>query len=217
MFFHQSMHVRHFRYRVMLGVMTALMLLVPLSTSAQDATPGVLPGQDPNAPCANGRLRVQDLTLVDSSLDQGLQRSEDKAKAWQPDSRLYTLRLGCPLLTSGYQWEGVYFSEDAQAFYSTDTGAIDAVDDDPATIPTLDPAGISLQNVYRSLVRAGFGDGLLLSAQGGVTIRTSTDTHPFGPPEAPRNQVYAHIAIEVSGQTTDVWVSIADGTIYRYP
>lgn len=199
----------------MLGIMVA-MLLAPAFTGAQESTPGVLPGQDPDAPCANGRLRVRDLTLVDASLEKGVQRAEEQAKAWKPDARLYTLRLGCPLLVSGYQWEGVFFSEDAQALYATDTGASEAVDDDPKTIPTLDPAGISLQNVYRSLVRAGFNDDLLLSAQGGVTIRASTDSHPFGPQEAPRGEVYAHMAIEVSGQTTDVWVAVEDGTIYRY-
>jgi hypothetical protein len=120
------------------------------------------------------------------------------------------------LLTTGVQWEGVFFSETAQAFYSTDTGRIDAVNDAPETIPTLDPSGIQMREIHRSLIRAGFSDDLRLTAQGGVTIRQSTDTQPFGPPDAPRNQVYAHLAIEVGGQVTDVWVSVGDFTIYRY-
>lgn len=214
---HLQLRLCRFRNMLMLGFLLVVMvMMIPFHVIAQEATPGLLPGQDPNAPCANGRLRLRDLTLVDASLEKGLKRAEDKALAWQADARLYMLRIGCPLLTSGYQWEGVYFSEDAQMFYATDTGAVEAVDDDPEMIPTLDPDGISLQSVYRSLLKAGFNDDLLLSAQGGVTIRTSTDSHPFGPPEAPRDQVYAHIAIEVSGQTTDVWVSVTDGTIYRY-
>lgn len=196
--------------------LVVVMLLVPLQASGQESTPGVLPGQDPNAPCANGRLRVRDLTLADDSLLTGVKGAEEQAKAWQSDARLYTLRLGCPLLIAGYKWDGVFFSKEAQAFYSTDTEAKEAVDDDPASIPTLEPGDVTLQNVYRSLVRAGFGEELLLSPQGGVTIRMSTDTHPFGPASAPRNQIYAHIAIEVSGQVTDVWVSVSDGTIYRY-
>jgi hypothetical protein len=110
----------------------------------------------------------------------------------------------------------VFFSESSQAFYATDTGVVEAVNDDPSSIPTLDPEGIVLQEVYRTLLRAGFGDELSLGAAGGVTIRYSTDTHPFGPESAPRNQVYAHIAIDVNGQVTDVWVAIGDGTIYRY-
>lgn len=194
-----------------------MMVLVTFSTiSGQEATPGILPGQDPKAPCASGRLHIRDLASVDLSVARGVEHATERALAWQPDARLYTLRLGCPLLTVGYQWEGDFFSESSQMFYSTDTGVADAVNDDPSTIPTLDPKGISLQEVYRTLQKAGFSDELLLSAAGGVTIRYSTDTHPFGPDSAPRDRVYAHVAIDVSGQVTDVWVSIADGTIYRY-
>lgn len=198
------------------SLLLALSIILAPMVDAQDATPGVLPGQDPNAPCSNGRLRIGDLAIVNQSLEQGVKQATEEARNWQADSRLYTLRLGCPLLTSGYQWEGVFFSETAQAFYSTDTGVVEAVNDESSTIPVLDPAGIDLQETYRSLIRAGFTDDLLLGAAGGVTIRYSTDTHPFGPDSAPRNQVYAHVAVEMSGQVTDVWVSMADGTIFRY-
>jgi hypothetical protein len=197
------------------GIVIAL-LLMPLSIAAQEATPGLVLGQDANAPCAAGRLRIGDLEGADDSLSRGVEVATAKAQRQHQDARLYTLRLGCPLLTTGYQWEGTYFSETAQAFYSTDTGQIDASDDDPETIPTLTIDGLSMRPVYRSLIRAGFTDSLLLSAAGGVTIRPSTDIHPFGPPSAPRGQTYAHLAIEERGQVTDVWVSIADGTIYRY-
>ncbi len=193
-----------------------LLLAMPLSVAAQEATPGLVLGQDPGAPCAVGRLRVVDLEGADPSLNRGVEEATAKAQAWQKDARLFTLRLGCPLLTTGYQWEGTYFSETAQAFYSTDTAQTEASDDDPKTVPTLDTAGLSLRPVYRSLIRAGFSDSLLLSAAGGVTIRPSTDEHPFGPQTAPRGQVYAHVAIEERGQVTDVWVSMTDGTIYRY-
>jgi hypothetical protein len=182
----------------------------------QEATPGLMPGQSPDAPCATGRLRVGDLEIVDGSIEDGVKRATDEAKAWQSDARLYTLRLGCPLLTAGYQWEGTFFSENAQALYSTDTGVVEAVNDDPATIPLLDPAGLDMQLVYRTFVRAGFTNDLLLSAVGGVTIRYSSETRPFGPDSAPREQVYAHVAVEVNGQVTDVWVTMSDGTIYRY-
>lgn len=183
---------------------------------AQTSTPESVLGQDPDAACANSRLRIVDLESVDATVERGVQAAVEEAQRWQADARLYTLRLGCPLLTTGVQWEGVFFSETAQAFYSTDTARIDAVNDPPESIPTLDPTGLNLREVYRSLIRAGFSDDLQLTAQGGVTIRQSTETHPFGPPSAPRDQVYAHLAIEVDGQITDVWVSISDGTIYRY-
>lgn len=187
-----------------------------LPGAAQEPTPQSILGENPDAPCATSRLRIADLETVDATIERGVQRAVEEAQRWQKDARLYTLRLGCPLLTTGVQWEGVFFSETAQAFYSTDTGRIDAVNDPPESIPTLDPGVLNMREVYRSLIRAGFSDELQLTAQGGVTIRQSTDSHPFGPPSAPRNQTYAHLAIEVDGQITDVWVSVTDGTIYRY-
>ncbi len=197
-----------------LAVLVGLVVVLP--AVAQESTPEPFIGQDPDAPCAQSRLRISDLEDVDATIAPGVEKAVEEAKRWQQDARLYTLRLGCPLLTTGVQWEGVFFSETAQAFYSTDTARIDAVNDPPETIPTLDPAGLSMREVYRSLIRAGFANDLQLTAQGGVTIRQSTETHPFGPPAAPRDQVYAHLAIEVDGQITDVWVSMSDGTIYRY-
>lgn len=201
----------------LLGFILLLAILAPgIPASAQQSTPESVLGQDPDAACATSRLRIGDLETVDPTIERGVQRAVEEAQRWQADARLYTLRLGCPLLTTGVQWEGVFFSETAQAFYSTDTARIDAVNDPPETIPTLDPAGVTLREAYRSLIRAGFSDDLQLTAQGGVTIRQSTQTHPFGPPSAPRDRTYAHLAIEVDGQITDVWVSIEDGTIYRY-
>lgn len=199
------------------AVIVAILFAVPAtSLSAQESTPESILGESPDAACATSRLRIGDLESVDATIERGVQRAMEEAQRWQPDARLYTLRLGCPLLTTGVQWEGVFFSETAQAFYSTDTGRIDAVNDPPNTIPTLDPAVLNMREVYRSLLRAGFSDDLQLTAQGGVTIRMSTEEHPFGPPSAPRGQTYAHLAIEVDGQITDVWVSVTDGTIYRY-
>lgn len=193
-----------------------LAVVTPPLAAAQDPTPGLVLGQDADAPCASGRLRVGDLDAINETIDEGVKRATEKAREWQPDARLYTLRLGCPLFTTGYEWDGTFFSESAQAFYATDTGVVEAVNDDPSTIPLLDPEGLDMQLVYRTLVRAGFTDHLLLSAAGGVTIRYSSDTHPFGPDSAPREQMYAHVAIEVNGQITDVWVTMSDGTIYRY-
>lgn len=203
--------------RCLLAALPVLLVAAsPGHLHAQVSTPEAIFGQDPNAACATSRLRVGDLEFVDATIERGVENAVQEAERWQPDARLYTLRLGCPLLTTGVQWEGVFFSETAQAFYSTDTARIDAVNDPPESIPTLDPGVLNMREVYRSLIRAGFSDDLQLTAQGGVTIRTSTDAHPFGPPSAPREQTYAHLAIEVDGQVTDVWVSVTDGTIYRY-
>lgn len=210
-------------FRPLRAMSVVLMLIVaiasplaPVALHAQDATPENVFGDATDSPCATGRLRLGNLDGADETIAAGVERATEKAQAWQPDARLYTLRLGCPLLTFGIQWEGIFFSETAQAFFATDSGQVDAVNDDPDTIPELQLDGISLTAVYQTLIRAGFTDELLLSAAGGVTIRLSTETHPFGPESAPRGQVYAHVAIEVSGQVTDVWVSMADRTIYRY-
>jgi len=193
-----------------------MLLLGPSGAAGQEATPTFLLGQDPGAPCATGRLAIGDLEGAEGTIADGVEGPTAKAQAWQTDARLYSLRLGCPLLTTGYQWEGTFFSATAQAFYTTDTGEIDASDDNPDDVPTLSVDGLSVRQVYRSLTRAGFTDDLLLSAAGGLTIRPSTEAMPFGPPAAPRGQTYAHVAIEERGQVTDVWVSLADGTVYRY-
>jgi hypothetical protein len=212
---HARSFLRHIRVRV--GAILLLLLIgSQMGALAQDATPEFLLGQDPNAPCATGRLALGDLEGAEGTIAKGVEAATAKAQAWQSDARLYTLRLGCPLLTTGYQWEGTFFSATAQAFYTTDTGEIDASDDNPDDVPTLTVEGISLRQIYRSLTRAGFTDDLLLSAAGGLTLRPSTEALPFGPPSAPRGQTYAHLAIEERGQVTDVWVSLTDGTVYRY-
>lgn len=183
---------------------------------AEDPTPVAIFGRDPDAPCVASRLRVKDLDSVDATIDQGVEAATAQARDWQEDARLWTLRLSCPLLTTGIRWEGVFFSETAQAMYATDSGRKEAVEDEPDEFLTLDPAVISIHDVYRSLIRAGFADDLYLTPQGGVTIRYNTNDQPFGPPTAPREQVYAHLAIEQDGLIRDVWVSINDGTVYQY-
>lgn len=196
----------------------AVMLLLVVSTpvAAQQSTPETSFGIDANAACATSRLRVGDLNLIEDSLAPGVKRATEEAQMWQKDSRLYTLRLGCPLLVTGVKWEGVFFSQSAQAFYETDTGKVDPVEVDPKLIPTLAPDRFSMSMVYDALIAQGFTDDLLLTAQGGVTIKTSTDELPFGPPTAPRGHVYAHLAIEQQDVIIDVWVSMTNGAIYTY-
>jgi hypothetical protein len=196
-------------------VLMLIMLLAP-TIAAQTPTPEGGFGIDPNAPCGQSRLRVGDLKSIDDTIAKGVERATQEAHQWQGDARLFTLRLGCPLLVTGVKWEGVFFSADAQAFYETDTGKVDPVEVDPQLIPTLAPGTFKMSTVYSSLVEYGFTDDLLLTAQGGVTIKTSTSELPFGPPNAPRGQVYAHLAVEKQDQVIDVWVSMSDGTVYSY-
>lgn len=183
----------------------------------ESSTPAPLAGEDDaSKPCFDGRLRIRDLEGAQESLVPGLARADEVARAWEPDARLFVLRLGCPLLETGYQWEGTYFSERDQAFFETDTRAVQASENDPTDIPTLSAEGILVLPVYLSLLRAGFDEGSQLGAVGGLTIRPSTDAQPFGPPSAPRDDVYFHVSILERGQVIDVWIAARDGTIYQY-
>lgn len=209
--------------RILVVIMAAMSVLLGTSASvatAQDeGTPPPLAGEsDTSLPCFDGRLRIRDLEGADASIPAGLQRVYEVGKAWEPDATLFSLRLGCPLLETGYQLEGTFFSKSAQAFFATDTGAIQAAEDDPNSIPILDTSkGIQVLFVYRSLVQAGFNEDSLLGALGGVTIRPSTEAQPFGPQTAPKGDVYFHVSILERGEVVDVWVASNDGNIYRYP
>lgn len=206
------------RHRLLLFIPTLVMVfaigVAPIS--AQTSTPESVFGVDPNAACGISRLKVGDLRDIETTVSDGVERATEEAHQWQRDARLYTLRLGCPLLVTGVKWEGVFFSQAAQAFYETDTGKVEPVEVDPSLIPTLAPDKFRLALVHDSLIDYGFTDDLLLTAQGGVTIRVSTDELPFGPPTAPRGHVYAHMAIEQQDVIIDVWISLTDGTVHTY-
>src|SRR5688572_13760834 len=81
-------------------------LCAPQGSLAQDAsgTPPPLAGlSDATQPCADGRLRIRDLETADDAIADGLDRVYQVAQAWESDATLFALRLGCPLLESGYQ------------------------------------------------------------------------------------------------------------------
>ena len=195
---------------------TLVVALTPvLAMSQQVATPIAPITEDADA-CADGRLRIRDLARADEHLADGLSRVEARAKQWQPDARLVELRLSCPLLKTGLQWEGTFFSETAQANFSTDTFNVEPAEESPDDIPYLDVSNISFQVAHRSLLRAGFSDELKLAAASSVTVRLSSEQVEFGPPTAPRGAVYIHVAVEERGVIKDVWINGQDGTIYRY-
>ncbi len=205
------------------GMCQVVMLLLAVSmvvtpVGAQEGTPPPLAGeQDTSVPCFDGRLRIRDLDVVDDQIPAGLERVYDLGEAWEEDAKLFSLRIGCPLLETGIQLDGVFFSKTAQAFYYTATNETRATNSDPATIPVLDTSkGLQVSFVYGSLVRAGFPEDSLLAATGGVTIRPSTEDQPFGPEAAPRGDVYFHVAIEDRGEVVDLWIASRDGKIYQY-
>ena len=203
---------------LLLGGLLSLTSLAGIAVAQADpSTPVPLAGEnDASKLCFDGHLRIRDLEGAQETLVDGFARADAIAKAWESDARLFTLRLGCPLLETGYQWEGTYFSETAQAFFDTDTRTVQASEDDPATVPTLDSTTIQILPVYRSLLRAGYDEASQFGAVGGLTIRPSTEEQPFGPPSAPRGDVYFHVSIMERGEVIDVWIAARDGTIYRY-
>ena len=206
---------------IAIGLLGALLSLAPwgevAAAQSDSGTPRPLAGEDDaSKPCFDGRLRIRDLEGAQETLADGFASADAVAKSWQPDARLFALRLGCPLLETGYQWEGTYFSQQAQAFFETDTRAVQPSEDDPATVPTLDSTTIQILPVYRSLLKAGYDEASPFGALGGITIRPSTTEQPFGPPSAPRDDVYFHVAILDRGEVIDVWIAARDATIYRY-
>ncbi|MCO5225394.1 MAG: hypothetical protein M9953_08665 [Thermomicrobiales bacterium] len=204
------------RFRSFLLLVMVLCLSVVPVVNAQDSTPAGGFSTDENAACADSRLRVRDLKSIDDTIEPGVKRATEEAQQWQKDSRLYTLRLGCPLFVTGVKWEGVFFSESAQAFYETDTGLVDPVEVDPKLIPTLAPDKFRMSLVYDALITYGFTDDLLLTAAGGVTIKTNTPQMPFGPPTTEAGSVYAHIAVEQQDVVIDVWISMTDYSVHVY-
>jgi hypothetical protein len=204
--------------RLVVGVALICALAAP-SGMAQDSTPPPLVGEsDTSLPCFDGRLRIRDLASVDDDIPAGLDRVYEIGLDWEDDAQLFSLRLGCPLLETGIQLDGVFFSRNAQAFYYTATNEIRATNADPDTVPILDTnQGVEVSFVYRSLVRAGFAEDALLAAIGGVTVRPNTAAQPFGPPAAPKGDVYFHVSIEDRGEVVDLWIASRDGKIYQYP
>lgn len=186
---------------------------VQIVAAQDDAT---APISESDEPCADGSLRIRDFVLADASFAEGIERTGEAGAAWQKDARLYSLQVRCPLLESGFEWDGTYFSEQAQAFWRSGTNETNAADDDPDTIRTLVTDGISFQQLNRSLLRAGYSEDLIINVSTGVTIRYNTVENPFGPPNAPVDVVLFHVAIEERGEVKDVWVSVEDGTVFRY-
>ncbi len=168
----------------------------------------------PAEPCAGGRLAVGDLAAVEAAREQGLAAATDEAKAWQNDARLVGLQVSCRLLGTGFRWQATFSSERARAVMLTGSGEIDPIDD-PKGLPDLPSGDLSFTALQRSLRDAGYGDRTELTAAG-IIIRPNTERAPFGPPDAPKDAVYYHVAVVDRGEVKDLFVAADDGTVYRY-
>lgn len=184
----------------------------PTPTAGADAGVGS-PG--PAEPCAQARLRIGDLPAIDATIADGVATAREEGRAWRDDARLVAVRVGCRLLAPTFRWDVTFFSPSARSTYSTGSADTEPVDDDPAAVRDLPTDALSFADLRRSLTGAGYDDALFLSPTG-ITVRTSTNEHPFGPPAAPRDAVYYHVAIDVRGEVDDLFVAVAGGTVYRY-
>jgi hypothetical protein len=183
-------------------------------TATAEATPAS-PVPDRTA-CSDGRLLVGDLPRMDDKWQAGLADATDKATTWQADAKLATLRVGCELLEPGFRWQATFYSPSSQAFFESDTGQIEAAEDDPNAVPTLSTSGLSFALLRKSLNDEGFDDSTELNPSTGVELKPSTPTMRFGPPESPENATLFHVAIEFRGEVKDLFVDMKNGKVYRY-
>lgn len=185
--------------------------VVTVTTEATPSTPLA-----DRVACGDGRMLVGDLRLMDNKWQDGLKAATEKAIRWQTDAKLATLRVGCELLESGFRWQATFYSPSSQAYFQSDTGQVEAAEDDPSSVPVLSTPGLSFAVLRKSLNGEGYDDSTELSPSTGVEIKPSTPTSQFGPPEAPNNATIFHVAIEFRGEVKDLFVDMRDGKVYRY-
>lgn len=171
--------------------------------------------QEAAARCNQSRIAVGDIPSIALEWTAGVQSALERAQAWRSDARLVSLQVGCQPLEPAFRWEGVFYSDSAQAFFASDTRQSSPAEVDPESVPTLPLDRIDFGNLHRALARAGYNDRSLLSPTSGVTARLNAPTDPFGPPGTPADIVY-HVAIDERGETRDLFVSGANWTLYAY-
>jgi hypothetical protein len=153
---------------------------------------------------------------MDEKWQAGLQQASDKATEWQEDAMLASLKVGCELLEPGFRWQSTFYSPSAQAYFESDTGRVEAAEDDPAAVPVLVTTGLSFDRLRQALNAEGYDDTVELDPSTGVELRPSTATHRFGPQGSPENSTLFHVAIRFRGEVKDLFVDAKDGKVYRY-
>ncbi len=160
-------------------------------------------------------MLIGDLPQMDKEWRAGLQAAEAKARAWQPDAKLTSLRVGCQLFEPGFRWQATFYSANAQAFFLSDTSESQPAEVPPESVPALPTDSISFSMLRHALAKSGYSDDDELSPSTGVDLRINTAAIPFGPSSAPRDVLLYHVAVERRGEIRDVFVG-PDGTIYRF-
>lgn len=186
---------------------------VPASPTAESAPS--TPKSD-RTTCSDGRLLIGDLRVMDRRWQRGIEQAMDKATKWQDDAKLASLRVVCELLEPGFRWQATFYSPSSQAFFETDTGRVEAAEDDPSAVPELETKGLSFDLLRQALNAEGYDDTTEIDPSTGVELRPSTATLRFGPPEAPEDATLFHVAIRFRGEVKDLFVDVRDGKVYRY-
>ena len=140
----------------------------------------------------------------------------EAAKAWQEDARLVALRVGCGLVGSGFRWRATFYSKRTEELFISDTREVVVAPAETGLRPTLVLDDISFANLRRWLAKASMNDATTIEPVSGVEVRVSGEQAPYGPPDAPRNATYFHVAIVDGTDVKDLFVDAGDGTIYRY-
>ena len=170
----------------------------------------------PTARCAAGRLVVGDIPQVALEWAAGVQSALERARDWRGDARLVSLQVGCQPLEPAFRWEGIFYSDTAQAFFASDTRQSTPAEVEPAAVPNLPLDRIDFGELHRALARAGYADAAVISPTSGLTVRLNAPTDPFGPPTVPPDAVVYHVAIDDRGETNDLFVSGLDWTVHAY-
>ncbi|MDP9370408.1 MAG: hypothetical protein M3Q03_19425 [Chloroflexota bacterium] len=173
-------------------------------------------GGESSGECSGGRLTVGDLRTLDAERDAGMAKAYDAARAWQRDARLIGLRVGCELVGTGIRWRATFYSKGAEELLVSDTGEVTVAPAEAERRPTLVLEDVSFANLGRWLSKASFSDTTVLDPVSGIEVRPSSEEAPYGPPDAPRNAIYFHVAILDGTGVKDLFVNASDGTIYRY-
>jgi hypothetical protein len=215
-------------------VLSWLLIVVALTGCAGGGSPAVAPGStvvgptattgpNPATPptaaerrvCDDGRLAVGDLDEINAGWVEGVEQAFERARQWQPDARLESLRVTCGVLENDFRWQGTFYSERLQVFFSSDTGSTEPAEIDPALIPELPTGGLDFVGLQVAVSRAGFADDAELTSQG-IEIRINTEAAPFGPPSAPKSVVYYHLGLRDEGGVRDLFVSADTWVIWTY-
>jgi hypothetical protein len=165
--------------------------------------------------CAGGRLRVGDLSAVANEWGAGVQTAIEAALAWRPDARLVTMQVACAPLEAGFRWQGTFYSQTAQSFFSSDTGLSQPAEVDPASVPILPLDEIDFNRLHQVLMDGGYNESSELNPASGATVRLNAPGNPFGPPGTPQGLIY-HVAIVDESSVQDVFISSPDWVMHTY-